>query len=361
MTNCTKNSTKVSIGLDLGDHNSYVVGVKRDGEIMFEDKKVPTTKEAFRKFFSSCCDPKSAQVVFEAGTHSPWISSLLESLGLKVIVANPTIAGRIIAANGKKNDRIDALTLATLGFDSLRLLRPIKHRRARSQNDLAVIRARNCAVGVRTQLINCVRGLVKCSGERLPKCGAPSFHRKVADSVPSALKPAIEPLLQQIGELTALIRGYDRTIEQLCNRHPETKRLQAINGVGPLIALAFVLTIDDPKRFRSSRDVGAYLGLVPRQFQSAECALQLRISKAGDTYLRQLLVIAAQYILGPFGEDCELRRFGLRVASRGAAKGKKRAVVAVARKLAVLMHRLLLSDDGIYDPFYRETLRRRRA
>ena len=357
MKDHTQKSRKFSIGLDLGDRNSYVVGVTREGEIVIEDKKVPTTRDAFRDYFSQF--DRNTQVVCEAGTHSPWVSALLTSLGLKVIVANPNRAGRALAANGKKNDRLDSLTLATMGLDScsLHLLRPVKHRGDKAQADLAVIRARSCAVAARTQLINAVRGLVKSSGERLPSCSGAAFHRKVLDAVPEAVKPAVDPLIRQVGELTSMIRAYDKTIEELSACYPETKRLRAIAGVGPLIALAYVLTIDDPKRFRCSRDVGAYLGLVPKQWASGDSAPQLRITKAGDTYLRQLLVNGAHYILGPFGGDCELRRFGMRIGCRGGPKGKKRAVVAVARKLAVIMHRLLLSGEP-YDPFYRDSRRR---
>lgn len=356
MEDHTQKSRRLSIGIDLGDRNSYVVGVTRDGEIVIEDKKIPTTREAFRAYFADLA-PKT-RVICEAGTHSPWVSALLESLGLKVIVANAHHAGRALAANDKKNDRTDALTLATMGLDaaSLRLLRPLKHRGEKAQADLAVIRARSCAVAARTQMINAVRGLVKSSGERLPSCSADAFYRKVLDVVPSKLKPAVDPLIRQIGELTSTIREYDATIKELSERYPETEKLRAIGGVGPLIALAYVLTIDDPKRFRFSRDVGAYLGLVPRQWASGDSAPQLRITKAGNTYLRQLLVSGAHYILGPFGPDCELRRFGFRIGSRGGRKGKKRAVVAVARKLAVVMHRLLLTGEP-YDPFYCDSRR----
>lgn len=353
MKDRTPKTRKLSIGLDLGDRHSYVIGVTGDAQIVIEDKRLTTNREAFREYFSGF--DRKTQVICEAGTHSPWVSALLRSMGLKVLVANPQRAGRALAANGKKNDRTDALTLATMGLDrgSLRLLRPVKHRDSMAQADLAVVRARCSAVAARTQLINAARGLVKSSGERLPSCSAEAFHRKVPEAVPDALKPALLPLIHQVGELTSLIRGYDKSIEELSARYPQTQRLRAIGGVGPLIALTYVLTIDDPKRFRSSRDVGAYLGLVPKQYASGNSAPQLRITKAGDTYLRQLLVSAGHYILGPFGGDCELRRFGMRVGSRGGPKGKKRAVVAVARKLAVLMHRLLLSAES-YDRFYRE-------
>jgi transposase len=298
--------------------------------------------------------------VCEAGTHSPWVSALLEELGLNVIVANPICAGRALAANGRKNDQLDALTLASFGLESLRLLRPIKHRNRSAQDDLTVIRARDAVVRCRTSLINAVRGLVKSSGYRLTNCSAPAFHHKVASQVPDELKPAILPLLAQIEHMTKTIREYEKQIAMLCKKYPETESLQAITGVGALTSLAFVLTLEDHKRFAKSRTVGAYLGLVPRQRDSCSIAPQLRITKCGNTYLRRLLVGSAQYILGPFGEDCDLRRFGERLATHGAARGKKQAVVAVARKLAVLMHRLWATGET-YDPLYSTRAKRQRA
>lgn len=348
MKNRTSKKVTLSIGLDLGDRSSFVVGVTRDGEIVCEEK-IATSGDAFHEFFSSV-DP-DARIVCEAGTHSPWVSALLESLELDVVVANPSHAGRALAANGRKNDRLDALTLATMGLDSVALLRRIRHRGATAQADLAIIRARCSVVAARTLLINAVRGLVKSSGARLPSCSSDAFARKVSAAVPEALEPAVGPMIEQVGTLTATVREYDKRIEELCKRYPDAKRLREIKGVGPITSVAFVLTIDDPKRFRRSRDVGAYLGLVPRQFESGNSSPQLRISKAGDKYLRQLLVSCAHYILGPHGEDSRLRRFGERVGARGGKKGKKRAAVAVARKLSVIMHRLIFTAER-YDPFY---------
>jgi transposase len=343
----TRNDVRVSIGLDLGDRKSLAVGVTRGGEIVVEER-VLTTRDALKTLFSKIEGP--ARVILEAGTHSPWVSALLEELELDVVVANPSNAGRALAANGRKTDRLDAITLATLGFDSVRLLRPIKHRGRKAQCDLAIVKARHCAVRMRTQSINAVRCLVKSSGERLPSCSSESFAHKAREGIPDDLRPALLPLLDHIAELTKLIHSYDKQVKALAEKYPETERLQEIGGVGPLISTAFVLTIDDPKRFKKSRNVGAYVGLVPREHASGDQAPQLRISKAGNKYLRELLLSAAHYILGPFGDDCDLRRFGERVGARGGPKGKKRAATAVARKLAVVMHRIWISGEH-YEPF----------
>ena len=361
MSNDTRKNTwskkDVCMGLDLGDRHSYLIGITREGEVVVEERRFPTTEKHFRTYFSEV--PRGTRVVCEAGTHSPWVSALLEELGVDVVVANPVHAGRALACNARKNDRMDALTLATFGFDFLKLLRPIKHRGRSAQEDLAVIRARDAVIRSRTSLVNAARSLVKTSGHRLPGCSAESFHRKVAGAVPKGLAPALLPLIEQIGKLTALVRCYDKQIEALGQKYPETQRLRAINGVGALTSLAFVLTLESAKRFSRSRAVGAYLGLVPRQRDSGASSPQLRVTKAGDNYLRRLLVTGAQYILGPFGEDCDLRRFGQRLARSGAARGKKQAVVAVARKLAVLMHHLWAKEDT-YDPLHNSGSQARR-
>jgi transposase len=194
----------------------------------------------------------------------------------------------------------------------------------------------------------------------LPKCPARSFHKRAPEHVPEALLPALEPVLEQIASLTERIRQYDRKLETVSKEHyPETGLLRQVEGVGPLTALTFVLTLEDPHRFEKSRSVGAYLGLVPARDQSGESdPREKRISKEGDEMLRKLLVSGAHYVLGPFGSDSDLRRHGEKIASRGGKNAKKRAVVAVARKLAVLLHSLWVSGE-VYDPL-RNTHRRER-
>jgi transposase len=217
---------------------------------------------------------------------------------------------------------------------------------------MALIRSRQALVGCRTQLVNHVRGTVKSFGGRLPKCPARSFHKNAAEHIPDALLPALGPILEQIGSLTERIRDYERQLETISEEHyPETDLLRQVEGVGPLTALTFVLTLEDPYRFEKSRSVGAYLGLVPARDQSGESDPQKRISKEGDEMLRRLLVGSAHYILGPFGSDSDLRRHGEKIASRGGKNSKKRAAVAVARKLSVLLHSLWVSGE-LYDPLY---------
>jgi transposase len=257
---------------------------------------------------------------------------------------------RLIAESDRKRDRTDAEHLARLGRMDPTLLYPIQHRSEEAQHDLAVLRARDMLVRTRANLINHFRGAVKAVGGRLPACSSASFHRKAEPHVPTALRPALLPLLATIADLTPRIRAYDTEIERaVTERYPAAQVLRQVRGVGSLTALAFLLVIADPTRFRKSREVGPYLGLVPRQSQSGEREPQLSITKAGDPLLRRLLVQSAHYITGPFGPESDLRSWGLRLAGSGSSRGKKRAVVAVARKLAVLLHRLWLTGE-VYEP-----------
>jgi transposase len=336
-----------SVGIDLGDKRSRFCFLDIRGEIVSEDG-LATTQEEFKVYFSSI--PK-ARIAIEVGTHSPWVCELLESLGHTVYVANPRRM-ESIHKNRRKNDKVDARTLARLVRADPELLYPIRHRGAEVRQDLLLLRARDALVGVRTTLINSMRGLVKSVGERLPTCSADSFHNSVADSIPERLGPALRPMLEQIKSLTAKIKEYDKLVGQLAaKKYPETGVLQQVKGVGPITSLAFVLTIENPDRFQKSRDVGPYLGLVPKQDDSGDSSPQLRITKTGDIMVRRLLVNSGHYILGPFGEDCDLRRHWVKIAARGGKNAKKRSVVAVARKLAVLLHRLWVTGE-VYEPLY---------
>jgi transposase len=293
------------------------------------------------------------RVVLEVGTHSPWISRLLRSWGHEVVVANPHRL-RLIAQSVRKNDRADAETLARVGRLDVDLLHPVHHRGEQAQMDLGVLQSRAALVGIRTGLVNDVRARVKSAGGRLSACSPEAFPKLALPGIPPALLPALGPLLTVITDLTGQIRLLDRKVQQLIvERYPAAQMLQQVPGVGPVTALSFVLTIDDPHRFEHSRDVGAYLGLIPKQRESGDRAPELGITKAGDKVLRALLVQCAHYILGFRGPDSDLRRWGLRRCPPGARVQKKRTVVAVARKLAVLLHRLWVTGE-VYVPVREE-------
>jgi transposase len=339
------NTSKMTIGIDLGDRYSYFYTLDSGGENT-ESGRVQTTKSALEKRFRS---GEAARVVIEAGTHSPWVSRLLAEWGHEVLVANPRKLA-LIAQNESKDDPVDAELLARLGRVEPQLLSPIVHRGAEAQADLALIRARDAVVAARTQLVNHVRGAVKSLGGRMASCSTRSFAQKGARQLPEPLRPALEPLLEVLAVMTRQIEDYDRQIEEACReKYPETELLRQVGGVGAVTSLAYVLTLEDPNRFGRSRSVGGFLGLRPGRDKSGAQDPELRITKGGDRLLRRLLVGSAQYILGPFGPDCDLRRWGLKLASRGRKNAKKRAVVAVARKLAVLLHRLWVGGE-VYEP-----------
>ena len=339
--------TQLTIGLDLGDRNSWYCVLDGAGQIQLE-QRVRTHAKALREVFGAM--PRS-RVALEIGTHSPWISRLLSDLGHEVIVANARKV-RLIGESRKKDDRLDAQTLARLARIDPELLYPVKHRSAQAQADLMMIRARAGLVRARTGLVNTARGLAKSYGERLRGCNVRNMDPEKAEALSPELQRALEPLLAAIEELSERIVEYNDRIEALAQAsYPQVELLKQIKGVGTLIALTFLLTLEDPHRFRKSRDVGGYLGLQPGRRNSGESEPQMHISKEGDPYLRTLLVQGAQHILGPFGVDCDLRRWGLNLAERGGRNAKKRAIVATARKLAVLLHHLWVSGE-VYEPLH---------
>jgi transposase len=337
----------LTIGLDLGDRNSWYCVVDEAGQIQLE-QGVRTNGKALREVFGAM--PRS-RIALEIGTHSPWISRLLGELGHEVMVANARKV-RLIGESRKKDDRLDAQTLARLARIDPELLYPVKHRSAQAQADLMMIRARAGLVRARTGLVNTARGLAKSYGERLRGCNVRNMNAEKAEGLSPELQRALEPLLAAIEELSTRICEYNERIESLAQAsYPQVALLKQIKGVGTLIALTFLLTLEDPQRFRKSRDVGCYLGLQPGRRNSGQREPQMHISKEGDPYLRTLLVQGAQHILGPFGIDCDLRRWGLKLAERGGRNGKKRAIVATARKLAVLLHHLWVSGE-VYEPLH---------
>jgi transposase len=341
---------KVTIGIDLGDGSSAVCVVDAAGEVVRRDA-VRTEEAILRRWFGGW---ERARVVIEAGTHSPWVSRLIESLGHEVVVANPS---RMRGMGKRKTDRVDAEYLARQGRADVRLCYPIRHRREEAQRGLVAIKSRDVLVRARGSLIRSIRGSAKSLGARIRKCSAEAFVNQARRDLPQELAGAFGGILHAIEELSRRIRAYDKAIEKSCEEeHPETKLLQQVAGVGPVTSLAFVLVIDDAARFKRSRSVGSYLGLVPGCDDSGARSPELPIHKEGDALLRRLLVQSAHYILGPFGPDTDLRRWGLKLADRGGKKAKKRAIVAVARKLAVLLHRLWITGQ-VYEPLRRAELK----
>jgi len=340
-----------TLGLDLGDDRTEFCLLDPNGDVL-ERGGVATTRAALTKCFRAL---SPCLVVMEVCGQSAWISRLAEEHGHRTLVADSRRIA-LIARGKSKFDERDAELLARLGRSDCGLLNPIRHKSEQVQADREVLTARRVLVEVRTKLINHVRQVVKLFGCRIPACSPESIHKRALEHVPDCLQRTLKPFVGQIESLTGQIRSYDKEIARLARQdYRDSAQLEQVGGVGDLIATAYILTIVDPSRFRRSRQVGAYLGMTPGKRQSGKSDPQLRITKCGDRELRRLLVIAANHILGR-GPDCDLRRYGEKIAARGGKNARRRAKVAVARKLAVLLHRLWVTGE-VYDPFRQAKLR----
>jgi transposase len=343
----TRKEGPITIGMDLGDKTSRYCMLGDQGEVVSEGS-VATTKKALMQKFAGL---KRCRIALEVGTHSPWVSRLLTGLGFEVIVANARQV-QLISASSRKNDRMDAQLLARLVRVDPQLLRPIRHRSEQAQADLMTIRVRASLVDARTGLVNAARGFAKALGERLPSCDTDTLGVEKLEALPAVLRDRFRPLLEEVEALTEQIKKLDASIEQIARiQYPETKLLTQVHGVGTLIALTFVLTVEDKERFQKSRDAGCYAGLQPKQSESGQSQPQLRITKEGDGLLRRMLVQGAHCVLSRRAPDTDLKRWGLKLAERGGKNAKKRAIVAVARKLAVLLHKLWVCGE-VYQPLY---------
>lgn len=332
----TSSNPSITLGIDLGDKKHSICVLDAAGTII-DERSITNHKESLRRLSMKY---PSALIAIEVGTHSPWISRFLTGLGHRVLVANPRKL-RAIYANPRKCDRIDARMIAKLARVDPGLLHPIDHQSEQAQQDLLQIKLRDNLVRQRVDIISSIRFTLKSLGVRLPSPNTACFAKRCRTLLAgenAALLSMIGPSLEVIDLLTRNIRELDRRIEKLCEeQYPATRHLRQIPGVGAITSLTYILTIGGNERFRSSRDVAAYLGLVPKRDQSGDMDKQLRISKTGNTYLRKLLIGSAQYILGPFGPDSDLKRHGLKLCERGGPRAKKKAVVAIARKLSVLL------------------------
>ena len=347
---------RMTVGLDLGDRTSRYCILDEAGEKASEDK-LPTTQAGLDSVFGKMA---ACRIALEVGTHSPWVSRHLAAMGHEVIVANAHKV-KLITQSVKKNDRKDAEQLARLAGVDPKLLSPIQHRGPEAQADLAVIRARAALVDARTELINSARGLAKPMGERLKKCDADYVKESLADGMGEAVQAVIGPMLKSVEAISKAIGEYDERIEGIAKRYPEMKVLTQVHGVGTLIALTYILTIEDAQRFEHSRDVGPYLGLTRKQRESGDSEPELGITKAGDQLLRRLLVQGAHCILRQGAPDSDLKAWGMAHLQngggnngknkKGSKKAKKKTIVAIARKLAVLLHRLWVTGE-VYDPQY---------
>jgi len=334
----------MTIGLDLGDQTTH--GCALDGAGRVDERfRFPTSRVGLQQTFAA---HPPCRVVLEVGTHSPWMSRELQTMGHEVIVANAREV-QSVTHSSRKNDPADAEQLARLGRSDPELLRPIRHRSEAVQRDRALLAVRRKLVDTRGSLTAQARGLAKAQGERLPRCKPEAFVSKVRPV--ADLFPGLGALLDIIEAIDAQVAALDGAVEEIARQsYPETALLRQVPGVGPVTALSYVLTLEDPSHFPCSRRVGSYLGLRPRQRDSGQHRSELSITKEGDRQLRRLLVQCAQWILAR-GPDSDLKRAGLRRIERGGAAARKKAVIAVARKLAVLLHHLW-QTGSVYEPLH---------
>ncbi len=322
---------KKVVGLDLGDRHSHYCMLTSTGEVM-EEGRIQTNRAALEKHFGT---EAGMRIALEAGTHSGWVSRLLKSYGHQVIVANPRKIPTLTASKSK-NDRNDAEQLARMAAFDPELLHPIEHRSAERQQDLNLIHTRSVLVRARTMLINCARGLVKSAGGRLPACSSEAFSEKVPAAVPPALKAACTPLLKQIAQINQAIAAMDKQIDGLDKKYPEIAVLRTAPGVGPVVAACYVLTLDSPQAMETNRQAGAYLGLRPGQNSLATPTRS--VASPGRAILTcGVYWCSRRSTFWAVAPNPELRCWGLKLAASGGKRDKKRALVAVARKLAVVL------------------------
>ena len=350
-------NTEMYLGMDVSEKSIELFALSADNKK--ESKgKIVNNPAKIKAFLADVKNTSRLTVALETGTHSPWLSKMLEEHGCKVLVGHARKL-RAIWGDDHKCDQRDAEMLARIARMDPKLLYPIKHVSQEARAEQAVIKARDVLVKTSTMLINYLRGTLRSFGISTSEIPSTSMHSKLMPLVPKDLRPALRGIIKQLKEVRMQIKEYDKKLTELCKKHKETKIFQQLNGVGPVTAITFALIIADPRRFNSAGRVGSYLGLTPKRDQSGEVDKQLGITKSGNGMLRSHLVKAANYIMGPFGVDSELRRYGERIAAKGGKIARRKAKVAVARKLAVTMWRLWI-DEAEYDPFFKEHQRQKK-
>jgi transposase len=333
--------TTETIGCDLGDKETTTCTVDANGKVT-QRSEVRTDRESITRWFQS---RRKAHVVMEVGTHSAWISGAAKAAGHRVTVINPH-AFKLISDSRRKSDQEDAELLARAARADLQLIRPVAHRSEKTRIDLTLLRTRDLLVRERTKLVSHVRGTLKSFGVKPGTCSPEAFHERVAPFVPEPLKLALEPVLNHLAQLGQTLKTLDEAVEKTAKKHEKVvELLKSVPRVGSLTALTFCLVVEDPHRFKKSRDIGAYVGLAPGRRQSGDSDVQLGISKEGDALLRRLLVQCAHQVMFKNAPDSALKRWGIAKAKSGGKNGKKKMAVALARKLAVVLHRLWVTGE----------------
>jgi len=331
-----------NIGIDLHKRSSQICTLTTGGQLL--ERRIETTRE---RFAAALGGRPRARILIEASTESEWAARCLEQLGHEVIVADPNYAPMYGQRSRKvKTDRRDARALA----EACRLgaYRPA-HRTSDAQRHVRTqVMVREALVQTRSRYISLVGALLRREGARLGSGGAAAFPMRVARlQLPETLQQEIAPLQVMLKILNTRIQYADAQLENLVASDPRAQRLCTVPGVGPVTAATFVATVDRVERFAGAHQLEAYLGLVPRERSSGEKQCRGRITKAGNGRARWLLVEAAWSILRyKKPETLALRLWADRIAAR---RGKFRAAVALARRLAGILY-AMLRDGTVYQP-----------
>lgn len=358
MNKITSESGKIYIGMDVSQKKIEIFLLNADsaeGHFL----EIPNSRDSLLAFFQAIPEPSRCIAVLETGTHSHWQSRLLEGLGVDVIVAHARDL-HLIWKSDRKTDRRDAEMLARLARSDRKLLHPTRPLTRKQQEDILLIKVRSSLVQKRTAMLNELRGWLRSIGEECNGLSTEMMQKEFYGQLPDALKRVFREYLKVLAVLTRSIKEYDKALEKKCKEYPETESLRQVGGVGPVIALTFCLLIHDPYRFKNGRQVAAYFGLVPKRDQSGECDKQLGITKSGSSMMRWVLIQGANYIMGQ-GKACDLRRMGERISARGGNIAKRKAKVAVARKLCMVLLALWRNDAVPYDPDYKLNRKKRIA
>jgi transposase len=335
-----------TIGMDLGNRKHTVCALDADGNVLFR-KEVANTPDELKVFFE---ENKGATVAMETGLCCRWISALSKASGCDTIVGNARELA-MIWGDKNKNDRNDAEKIARLARADRNLFHPVTLRDDAHHRLFQLLELREGEVKERTRRVNSIRGMCKANAVFLPSCDAALFHKVAASALPEGMRKMFRPTLDALAATDRAIRRYDAMIEDCCRRQfkAETGLLQTVPGVGPITAAAFVAAVDDPARFGKARDAGPFFGLTPGQDQSGDGDAPKQITRAGNEMVRHLLVNGANKILQRNSKDNALKRHGMKICARGGKVARRKAKVAVARKMAVLMLAMLKSGKEYDD------------
>ena len=339
-------SNYITIGMDLGNRKHTVCAINGAGELLWRTEVI-NTPEALKPFFE---ENAGATVAMETGLCCRWISALAKRCGCEVLVGNARKLAPIWQSM-QKSDENDAFMIAKLARFDRGLFHPVSLRDDERHEMVQILELREVAVSQRTQAVNSIRGLCKAMGVFIPDCDATRFHKVAKDAIPRDLSWKFLPMLRQLKETAETIRQYDAMLKRYASGHfgEEVALASSIPGIGPVTSCAFVALVGDAKRFGKARDAGVYFGLTPARDQSGDRDAPKRVTKAGSKMMRRLLVTAANYVMRTSSPDTAIKRHGMRICARGGKIAKRKAKVAIARKLAVVMLAMLRSGRPYED------------